>query len=168
MPDSTQLLDVARRLAGGSGAVQATDAELRRAVSAAYYAVFHKLAGAAASHFAGPDAADKPAYAILYRSFDHRHMKLVCEALKSGTLKEKFRRALRRIAVSQDMRRFAEIFPDLQNTRHLADYDPATLFLASDVTSHILKAELAIAAFDRVPPDEQSDILALMMVRARE
>ncbi|WP_158921469.1 hypothetical protein [Acidisphaera sp. S103] len=52
MPDSTDLLEVARVL---SIAGTSTDAALCRAASAVYYAVFHKILHAAARRFPGPD-----------------------------------------------------------------------------------------------------------------
>jgi hypothetical protein len=165
VPDSTDLLDVARAL---SAPDTSTDAALRRAVSAVYYAVFHKILRAAAQRFLGPNQETTAAYGILYRSFDHRHMKMVCEALQASSLKEKFKRPLRRSAVSQDMREFAQSFPGLQDARHLADYDPATRFLPSDVSLLIEEAEAAMAAFDRTTPEEQTDVLALLMVRLRD
>ena len=168
MPESADLLAVARTLSTAGATTAGTDAELRRAVSSVYYAVFHRVAAAAAERFLGADQEGTAAYTILYRSFDHRHMKTVCEALRASTLKEKFRRQLGRPAVSQDMRGFAEIFSALQDARHLADYDPAALFLTTDVLSLMDEAETALAAFDRAPPQEQTDVLALLMLRVRE
>ncbi len=137
-------------------------------MSSVYYAVFHKVSTAAARCFLGPGQEETAAYAILYRSFDHRHMKMVCEALQASTLKDKFRRQLRRTAVSREMRDFAEIFPALQDARHLADYDPTARFLASDVASLIDQADAAMGAFDRAPSQERIDVLALLMVRIRD
>jgi len=168
MPDSADLLALARLLSTISSEPHSPDVHLRRAVSTAYYAVFHKILHAAALRFMGPGQEKAAGYAILYRSFDHRHMKMVCEALQVSTLKDKFKYHLRRNNVSQEMRNFAGIFPDLQDARHLADYDPAVEFLPSDVSSLIDAAELAMAAFDRATPEEQADVLALMMVRTRD
>lgn len=95
-------------------------------------------------------------------------MRTVCEALRVSTLKDRYKRHLRRTVVSQDMRDFAATFLALQEARHLADYDPAARFLPSDAASLVDAAEVAIAAFDRVSPDEQADVLALMMVKARD
>ena len=106
-------------------------------------------------------------YAILYRSFDHQHMRTICEALHVSTLKDKLKRQLGRSAVSQDMRDFANVFPALQEARHLADYDPQIQFLPSDVSSLIDAADVEIMAFDQADADERADILALMMVRTR-
>lgn len=169
MPEpSSDLLAVARLLATVEDGTEPTGARLRRAVSTAYYALFHKVSRAAALRFMGPDQENSAGYIMIYRSFDHRHMKTVCQALQASTLKERFRNHLRRNAVSQDMRDFAEVFPELQEARHLADYDPAVAFLPEQVSALIDSATAAITAFDRVAPDELADILALMMVRTRD
>jgi hypothetical protein len=161
---SSELLALTRLLATVEEGTQASAAMLRRPVSTAYYALFHKTSHAAAQRFMGRDQEASAGYALIYRSFDHRHMKTVCLALQASTLKERFRNHLRRNAVSQDMRDFAEVFPGLQEGRHLVDYDPSVAFLAHEVSAQI---DSAIAAFDRVDPTELTDVLALMMVRAR-
>jgi uncharacterized protein (UPF0332 family) len=158
---------VARLLSNASVQLPPSDAQLRRVVSTAYYALFHKVVQAAAQRFMGPSHEGSAGYALLYRSFDHRHMKVVCEALQVSTLGERFRYLLRRSAVSQDMRDFAGAFPALQEARHRADYDPTVEFLPSTVSSLVDAAEVAMDAFDRVAPEEQADVLALMMVKAR-
>jgi uncharacterized protein (UPF0332 family) len=167
VPDPSELLALARALADGYAQRSPTDAELRRAVSTAYYALFHKVLRAAARRFSGDGQERSAAYALLYRGFDHTRMKAVCESLDVPMLKEKLRSNLGRESVSRDMRDFAQAFPSLQEARHLADYHPTVLFAVSDVVSLIDAAELAMQAFDRAPPDEQADVLALLMVGAR-
>ncbi len=141
---------------------------MRRAVSSVYYAVFHEILRTAAKRFLGPDQEHAAAYGILYRSFDHRHMKVVCEALRVPTLKDKCKRPSRRTAVGQYMLDFVEIFPSRQDARHRADYDPSAKFLPSNVLVLINLGVSAIAAFDRATLDEQTDVLALMMVGVRD
>ncbi len=94
-------------------------------------------------------------------------MKAVCEALDVPGLKESLKRQLGRNAVSQNMRDFAKAFKVLQEARHLADYDPEAVLLPSDVRTLIGTASAAMEAFDRTTADEQADVLALMLVRAR-
>jgi len=159
---------VARLLVRVGGPSPPNQAQLRRAVSTAYYALFHKVVRAAAARFTGPGQEQSGAYAILYRSFDHGHMKRMCEELQLSTLKDRIKGPLHRDTVSQDTRDFAGMFPDLQDTRHLTDYDPTVRFLSSDVTSLINATQDAIEAFDRIPADEQADVLALLMVRTRQ
>jgi hypothetical protein len=165
---SSDLLAVARLLATVEEGTPASGAMLRRAVSTAYYALFHKISHAAAQRFMGPDQEASAGYALIYRCFDHRNMKMVCQALRASTLKERFRIHLRRTAVSRDMLDFAKAFPELQEARHLADYDPSVAFLPREVSALIDSATAAIAALDRVDSTELTDVLALMMVRARE
>jgi len=104
----------------------------------------------------GLDQENSAGYALIYRSFDHRHIKAVCEGLDVSTLKDSLKRQLGRNAVSQDMRNFANSFPRLQEARHLADYDPQAVFPHADV---LFLIDTAAA--------EQADILALMLARAR-
>jgi hypothetical protein len=135
VPDPSELIATARLLLGAPGSAAPTQAQLRRAASTAYYAVFHKVLRAAAERFAGLGQEHSGAYAILYRSFDHGHMKQMCEALLKSTLPDALKWRLRRDAVSQETRDFAGSFPALQEIRHLADYDPTIVFLASDVSA---------------------------------
>lgn len=166
MLDLADFLAVARLLTV-AGTSPPSDAQLRRAVSTAYYALFHRVLQAAAQRFMGPNQENSAGYALIYRSFDHRHIRTVCEALNVHTLKDNIKRQLGRHAVSPDMRNFANTFSLLQDARHLADYDPESIFLPTDVLSLIGSANAAIEAFDRVAAGEQTDVLALMLVRVR-
>lgn len=177
MPDPAELIGVAKLLSNAGGPAPPagapptdappTDAHMRRAASTAYYAVFHMLLRAAADRFMGAGQAAAPGYSLLYRGFSHGQMRRACEELQHSTLKERYKRALQRTAVSRDMQAFARSFPNLQDARHTADYDPAAQFSASDVAALIQEAENAIEAFDRAPPDEQADVLALLMMGIR-
>lgn len=168
MPEPSELLAVARFLATTDDKPQLTDARLRRAVSTAYYALFHKVLRAAAQRFMGPGQEQRAGFTILYRSFDHRHMKIICLALRVSTLKDRYEQLLRRNSVSQAARDFAGAFASLQDVRHLADYDPVVEFVPAQVSALIDSADAAMSAFDRVTPDEQADVLALLMVRTRD
>jgi len=52
----------------------ATDASIRRAISSAYYALFHVILRAAAERFAGAGHETSAVFALIYRNFDHRRM----------------------------------------------------------------------------------------------
>ena len=167
MPLSGDLIDVARRLTDTGADPGPGDAQLRWAVSTAYYVLFHKVLGTASDRLLGSDRKATAAYALLYRGFDHRTMKTVCEALHAAKLSERYRTQLRRSEISQDMRDFADLFPRLQRARQSADYDPAVEFSASDASEWIDAAQAVMVAFDRAAPDEQTDVLALLLVGAR-
>jgi hypothetical protein len=168
MPDPSELLAVARHLSTGDDETQPSDARLRRAVSTAYYALFHKVLRAAAQRFMGPNQEQRAGFTVLYRSFDHRHMKMVCLALRVSTLNDRYGKLLQKDAVSQAARDFAGAFAALQDVRQLADYDPVVEFVPAQVSALIDSADAAMAAFDRIVPEELTDILALLMVRTRE
>ena len=167
MSDPLELLALARQLSEEPAEPPPTDAQLRRAVSTAYYAVFHKVLRAAAERFIGADQQHTAGFTLLYRAFDHRHMKTTCEALQATTLKDKFRRHLGRLSVSTATREFATSSPVLQDKRHQADYDPSVEFQPPDVRFVIDVATATIEAFDVIDPVEKADVLALLMVGAR-
>ncbi|MBD0273523.1 MAG: hypothetical protein ICV73_16540 [Acetobacteraceae bacterium] len=94
-------------------------------------------------------------------------MRTICKALDAPQLRGELKRQLGRDAVSQDARDFATDFADLQDARHSADYDPKAVFSPSSVSTLIEVADHGLAAFGRIAPDEQADLLALMLVAAR-
>lgn len=166
MLDPSDLIAVARLLLT-AGTAPPTEAQLRRAVSTAYYALFHTVSRAAAERFMGPGSEDSAGYVLLYRGFNHGRMRTICKELDARQLSKELRRHLGKDVVSQDARSFAIDFAALQEARHSADYDPRALFLPSDTSELIEMAVHGLAAFSRIAPDEQADILALMLVSAR-
>lgn len=104
------LLAIARGLAENEGVGRSRTAQ-RRAVSSAYYAAFHALAGLCADALVG---ASQPWDVVspIYRSLDHASIRRVFEASRQ-------RRALGDGAV-----RAGETILVLQQVRHTADYDP--------------------------------------------
>lgn len=167
MPRPPELLRVARSLVEPSGAEDPTDAALRRTVSTAYYALFHTVLRAAAAHFMGAGREDTAGFALLYRGFDHRRMRVAAEEIAKETPKREYRESLRGRLLSQDMRDFATEFGTLQAFRHLADYDPSVVFNHLDASALVDAAGAAIAAFHRTTEGEQADVLALMLVGTR-
>ena len=166
MPDASELIATARFLLSAGTATPA-EAQLRRAVSTAYYALFHRVSRAAAERFIGKASEASAAYALLYRGFNHGRMRDICKALDAPRLKDAWKKHLGRDAVSQDARDFTAVFGGLQEARRAADYDPRIAFSPSDVASLIEAADNALAAFDRIAPGERADILALMLVGVR-
>ena len=140
---------------------------MRRAVSTAYYALFHNVLAAGASRFMGAGTETSPGYSILYRSFADGRIKTVCEGLDVASLGRNLARQLGRNSVSADMREFASHFVSLQDARHVADYDPGAEFSPSAVEGLLDAAEIAFAAFDGTDPGKQADVLALMLSNPR-
>jgi len=130
-------------------------AYLRRAVSDAYYALFHALAFACANSLAGVTKRDSSAWRRIYRSLEH------------SRAKEEFGRAETR-ALHENIARIGVAFKQLQEARHAADYDPATtLRRRSDAEALIGIAETAISDLDALPADLALDLAASLLFRKR-
>ncbi len=157
------LLDAARDLAYG-GAPPRPEAHLRRAVSTAYYAVFHCLAGAAADAFVGSAQAAHPAWSRVYRAFDHRPTRNRCDD----------ENALKRFGIPFELRRFAATFVYLQNRRHLADYKPylndrgrEEHFDTSVVAADIAEAERAVETMAHAAAPDRRAFAAYLLFPER-
>lgn len=98
------------------------DIDCRRAVSASYYAVFHLIASAVAAQVS-PQEPDG-LRGRCQRALEHRAMK---NAMARFLTQDGVRRLSEEIAVpcafSQDIATIARVFGELQDARHLADYD---------------------------------------------
>lgn len=110
MLDSDEFLDLARRLADPSAGTPPSDAQLRRAVSTAYYAIFHAALTSAAERFMGAADARRPGYALLYRGFEHGRMRRVCEDVDRPIMGALHQRHLGLPTIDADLRAFATEF----------------------------------------------------------
>ena len=134
------LMEVARSLAESDRAPP-TQARLRRAVSAAYYAMFHCLAASAADLFIGTER--NPAWHRTYRALEHGRARSAC------------RQAQAMPEFPAEIRNFAKTFAVLQVERQKADYALDTAaYRTSDVLGYLVSAERAIGRF------EQADMAA--------
>ena len=167
MIDSKRLLVIAEDLASRSTRGPPPQTFLRRAVSTAYYALFHHIVAAAADALVGRKHRRTPRYALVYRAFDHTRMRQVSEMLDTQQFGEKARSALNMAGPSQDIRRVATALVTLQKQRHWADYDPRGSISASNARDLIEQAEFAIEALDRIPLDERRNMLVFMMTSVR-
>jgi uncharacterized protein (UPF0332 family) len=124
-------------------------ASLRRAVSTAYYGLFHGLVSAAvASFLSHRHRALRPA---LMRVFEHRKMAEACQRL----LRLKAQPAamaplLGGAALPQDLERAAETLVELQQARHEADYDLVRRFARTEAQALVDLADAAVRALGRV------------------
>jgi hypothetical protein len=132
------LVAQARRLANASPK-RPRDVDLRRAVSAAYYALFQAVAKAGADLLVGTAGANRSekAWRQVHRSLQHGEAKSRCESLPTS--------------FSQDLKDVADALVSLQKLRHDADYDPAAAFTRGDTLSHILMAESSMTKLAAAP-----------------
>jgi uncharacterized protein (UPF0332 family) len=139
-------------------------ASLRRAISAAYYAIFHLLVSEGAARF----ASSKPRGLRLQmrRVFSHTDMKDVCRSSAGGNLPIATRKLIEQ-PIEPDLQFIAERFDQLQEARHEADYDTTASFTRTEALQRVAAAEEAFAAWQRVRNNPNATIFlaALMLQR---
>lgn len=157
---SEELLEQARHLANRERR-HPRQASLRRAVSAAYYALFHALV-AEASGVLAPSQPDT-LRARIGRTFNHADMKKACVAFSSGNLPDATR-ALVNAPIRQDIRTVARTFSELQEARHTADYDTLASLSKADVLTKLSEVEqsLGILVSIRGAPDAHVFLASLL------
>ena len=167
MTDAADLVAHARRLIteyGSFGAAASSDVELRRALSSAYYGLFHRLTTAGSMPFA---AYGDTLRLQVARAFSHSAMRKVCDAyVRSPT--RPFPASLQHLnpaAPDQRLSAIAETFAQLQEGRHAADYDLSTVITAQYAAELVRLAETALADFDAIQslPETTTFLAALLL-----
>ena len=137
-------IETARVLTRRAGSGRPRETDLRRAVSTAYYAMFHCLALCCADALAGKTSANRSRRAWLqtYRALEHRDARKRCE----GPRIREFPDAIQE---------FARQFVNMQGLRHHADYNPAKSFALSEVIQEIDATEEIIGEFAKAPANDR-------------
>jgi len=123
-------LAVAKRLATTT---RPSQSEIRRAISSAYYAVFHALARTCANSLVGRTPSQRPnkAWVEVYRGLNHGVCKKACEQATS-------------VNFPTCIQEFADAFQQLQEHRHKADYDPNIRFSKAEAETWYEIARLSV------------------------
>jgi hypothetical protein len=157
------LLEQAVRLAK-LDAKKPKQANLRRAISSAYYALFHMLVDEACRIQIGSHHNQAPYRQVVGRAFVHGAMKEACKSFGGGTLKKGVAKGLpRSFAIPAEIRELAETFVELQERRHIADYVLTDRFKRSNVLLLINLVERRVRAFmELASSDEKRFFLACL------
>ena len=133
-------------------------ADLNRAISSIYYALFHTLAANGADLLVGHTRGirSEPAWRQAYRSLEHGKARQQCERKKHIA---KFPGAV------ED---FASLFSQIQRLRHLADYDPDASFARSEVLQWLDDSRNAIHDLGRVPDKDLRALAVYLLLPMRE
>ena len=133
---------------------------LRRAVSAAYYSVFHLLIAEATAHW------DNPALrTTLGRAYDHGLMKTSSNRIMD--IRE-FPYANETPSVVSDLRYIAQNFSQLQEDRHFADYNLTKPLDPSDALRQVKVAEKIFETWPIVHTEQiAQEYLTLLLVKKR-
>ena len=150
----TGLLTTARKLARANPR-KPSQADLKRAISTAYYAVFHVLAKQCADAFAGtgPGRSDK-AWNQVDRALEHGFAKNACKQASN-------------LGFPPGIVTFATAFVALQEERHRADYDPESRYSRAQALDFVQQAEQAIQALKGAPTPDRRALAVLVMLKQR-
>ena len=129
--------------------------DVNRAVSTAYYAMFHTLARLCADTVVGTGKTrSTAAWLQTYRALAHGFAKNACsQAHNKG--------------FPPEILGFADAFVHLQRLRHDADYDPSRTFKRYDVISMIERAERVILGLAAAPRPDLRAFVALVLLPER-
>jgi hypothetical protein len=139
------LLDQADRLIASTGSGARRQADLRRAISNAYYALFHAIVTEAADDFVGSTHRTSNRYTLVYRSIEHKGLRTLCEHVLKEALPSKYARYAPQGGFGADLIAFAAAVIELYEKRHLADYDPQFRASTSDAILSVSKSRTALA-----------------------
>jgi hypothetical protein len=147
------LLDIAQHLALLDER-RPRQTSLRRAISSAYYALFHALAALCADELVGRS---KPwnVYTPIYRTLDHGRAKDVFKRLLAGSV--------------GDIAAVGQAFILLQERRHIADYDPLPLPLGRSETLDLIdRAKRATVGLDALGKNDRLFLATQLIARTRQ
>ena len=130
-------------------------ADLKRAISTAYYALFHAMAKDAADLLVGVgnNRPDK-AWAQLYRSLQHGDAKNACISARN-------------LGFPQSITTCAASFVKLQQMRHEADYDPDHRVVRAHAIDAIKLAENAISSLHASPKRDRRAFAVHILMKKR-
>jgi uncharacterized protein (UPF0332 family) len=151
MSQPRALLALARKLLSLK-AKKFEDAQVRRAVSTAYYALFQLLTDAATALIVTPGS---PHAGVIRRTFNHEPMRVVSWAISDGKLPKLFGDP-KAYSLSDGLKTVAKAFVDLQGERETADYDHARPFRPEKAAELVTRAEEAFAAWETVKGTDEA------------
>ena len=160
-PDPNEMLQQADFLAAQSGATQA---DFRRAISTAYYAIFHLCLTAAADMVVGAASRGSTTYCLVYRSVDHKTLLGLCRQLSQSKPQNL---AIVPTCGFGRVADFARVTANMQEQRVSADYDPSKTFTEVGAKIAISEARQAISWFRSSDVEQQQAFLTMLLFRQR-
>jgi len=140
-------------------------ASLRRAVSTAYYALFHLLTLEATDRMITGHNRDSLRLAMR-RAFDHVGMKEACKEIVKPNAR-RLSRCMANQSPSVTLKKVADTFVALQQARHEADYDLFRTFTRSEVLTLVGQVERAFLYWKAISKDVEADVLLVALLAHR-
>ena len=154
---SHNLIQAAKDLVESADADDPHNSHFRRAISTAYYALFHCLAESSANLLAGEHPANRSqrAWRQTYRALNH------------GAVRNRGARREFKTEFPQEIQDFAEVFVEARGRRNRADYDPTEPFSKLDAQHAINDAENAINDFMSIDSGEKRNFALYLLLPIR-
>lgn len=159
-PVPEDLLEQADRLT----VENASETDLRRAISNAYYALFHLALTAAADMVVRADQRATPRYSLVYRSVEHKYLRTLCRKV-SATVPQNA--PLKPAGGFGSVAHFARTTLSLAGLRIQADYDPSVEFKFSEVEHQVREARQAIDSFQEGSLGQREAFLTMLLFKER-
>lgn len=163
----SHLFDQAEKLISAPVAGPLRQVDIRRAISASYYALFHLTLTALADEIVGVSQRGTSRYGLIHRGIDHRAIKDLCTVIAKATPPSKYSSYIPVSGFGQDILVFADAFVDLQERRHRADYDVAARYRMLDARIAIATGRSGMARFRISDPAEKRMFLTLLLCPPR-
>ena len=130
-------------------------ANLRRAISAAYYALFHLLVAEASNRFTPGSPANLASR--VGRSLQHSEMKQTCRAISESHSSKVFE-ALLPHGFGEEIHTVANGFVRMQARRHEADYDLTMTYSRTETLNFLSFTEDVFAAWSLVRNTDEANV----------
>ena len=137
---------------------------LRRAVSVAYYGLFHFLIDAACRQAVGAQHSQSPIRHALGRAFSHNTMRDACNWFQHNHAHPAVTSRLGTFLVPDPIRKLAVAFMELQEKRHYADYDQAIGFSRFEVLEAIQELDRTVSDFQALPDSNERRLFLISLL----
>jgi hypothetical protein len=135
-------------------------ASLRRAISAAYYALFHFLAAQAAARLV---PSEPPALAMAFRrTLDHQTMKAACERLVKGQ-SDPVLKSIVSYPLEAALEEMVEAFKSLQEARQTADYNMLHIWTRLEALTLVDRARRATEAWSSLGGRSNTNVFLVLL-----
>lgn len=143
-------------------------AHLRRAISTAYYAVFHFLVDQAARHVVGTHPEKAPLRAFLARGVTHQGVKALCREVTQRRWPSVVTKRLGKDGTPEPpgdvLKRLCAAFLALQEERHRADYDLVARYTRANTLIDVQKASTFFDDWAQLPNGPSKDLFLYMLI----
>jgi uncharacterized protein (UPF0332 family) len=133
-----------------------SSARRRRAVSTAYYAVFHAIAKSCAGVLLPSIDKSSEVYTRVYRALDHVSLPQAFDA-RNSPLKNR-----------DSLRKIAELVKRLRDERNRADYSPPkNIFTREEAKELVNQARVAVGEIEHLNDEDRTTLAAWLLFKSR-